>query len=79
MKVSIVGIGKVEAALGLTLISQGLVSELVLIGWRSSDAQAPSVATGEAMDLLHDSAFTRRGRSDFCPEFGLSMSALKNE
>ena len=59
MKVSIVGVGKVGAALGLTLIAQGLVSELVLIGRQNSNDQAPSVAVGEAMDLLHASAFTR--------------------
>jgi L-lactate dehydrogenase len=53
MKVSIIGIGHVGSSLGLALVAQGLVDELVLVG-RRKDAVA-----GEALDLLHASAFTR--------------------
>ena len=56
MKVSIVGVGRVGSALALSLIARGIVDELVLIG-RSSPDQNPHLA-GEAMDLLHASAFT---------------------
>jgi len=59
VKVSIVGIGKVGSALGLTLIARGLVDELVLIGRPSAQPGDPVFAAGEAMDLLHASAFTR--------------------
>ncbi len=53
MKVSIVGIGHVGSSLGLAIVTQGLADELVLVGRR------PAVAAGEALDLLHASAFTR--------------------
>jgi L-lactate dehydrogenase len=59
MKVSIVGIGKVGSALGLTLIARGIVDELVLIGRPVKEPGAAHFPTGEAMDLLHASAFTR--------------------
>jgi L-lactate dehydrogenase len=59
MKVSIVGIGKVGTALGLTLVARGLIDELVLIGRPAATPGEPTSATGEAMDLLHASAFTR--------------------
>src|SRR5579862_2310129 len=53
MKVSIIGIGHVGSSLGIALVAQGLADEIVLVG-RRKDA-----AMGEAMDLLHASAFTR--------------------
>jgi L-lactate dehydrogenase len=53
MKVSIIGIGHVGSSLGLALVSQGLTDQLVLVG-RRKDA-----VRGEALDLLHASAFTR--------------------
>jgi L-lactate dehydrogenase len=53
MKVSIIGIGRVGQSLGVALVSQGLVDQLVLVGRRKQIVQ------GEAMDLLHASAFTR--------------------
>jgi L-lactate dehydrogenase len=53
MKVSIVGIGHVGSSLGLALVAQGLVDELVLMGRRKEAVE------GEALDLLHASAFTR--------------------
>src|SRR5271170_2113858 len=53
MKVSIIGIGHVGTSLGLALVSQGLTDQLVLVG-RRKDA-----VRGEALDLLHASAFTR--------------------
>ncbi len=62
IKVSIVGVGKVGSALGLTLIARGIVDDLVLIGRPSKDPSAPHFPTGEAMDLLHASAFTRPAR-----------------
>jgi L-lactate dehydrogenase len=51
MKISIVGVGRVGAALGLALVARHLVDELVLVG-RTRDS-----ARGEAMDLLHATAF----------------------
>jgi len=59
VKVSIVGIGKVGSALALTLVARGLVDELVLIGRHPPNPVDPSFAVGEAMDLLHATAFTR--------------------
>jgi L-lactate dehydrogenase len=59
MKVSIVGVGKVGSALGLTLVARGIADELILIGRAGKDPQAPNFPAGEAMDLLHASAFTR--------------------
>jgi L-lactate dehydrogenase len=53
MKVSIIGIGHVGSSLGLALVSQGMIDQLVLVG-RRKDA-----VRGEALDLLHASAFTR--------------------
>lgn len=53
MKVSIVGIGNVGSSLGVALVAQGLVDQLVLVGRRKDRV------IGEAMDLLHASAFTR--------------------
>jgi L-lactate dehydrogenase len=53
MKVSIIGIGNVGSSLGLALVAQGLADQLVLVGRRKD------VAAGEALDLLHASAFTR--------------------
>ncbi len=53
MKVSIVGIGHVGSSVGLAIVAQGLADELVLV------ARRPGVAQGEALDLLHASAFTR--------------------
>ncbi len=53
MKVSIVGIGHVGSSVGLAIVAQGLADELVLVGRR------PAVAAGEALDLLHASAFAR--------------------
>jgi L-lactate dehydrogenase len=53
MKVSIIGIGHVGSSVGLSIVAQGLADELVLVGRR------PGVAAGEALDLLHASAFTR--------------------
>jgi L-lactate dehydrogenase len=53
MKVSIVGVGHVGSSLGLALVAHGLVDQLVLVG-RRKDA-----VVGEALDLLHASAFTR--------------------
>ena len=53
MKVSIVGIGHVGSSLGLAIVAQGLTDHLVLVG-RRKDA-----VRGEALDLLHASAFTR--------------------
>ena len=53
MKVSIVGIGHVGTSIGLAIVALGLADELVLVGRR------PAVAAGEALDLLHASAFTR--------------------
>jgi len=53
MKVSIIGIGHVGSSLGLAIVSQGLTDQLVLVG-RRKDA-----VRGEALDLLHASAFTR--------------------
>jgi L-lactate dehydrogenase len=53
MKVSIIGIGNVGSSLGVALVSQGLVDQLVLVGRRKEKV------VGEAMDLLHASAFTR--------------------
>ncbi len=54
MKVSIVGIGHVGSSVGLAVVAQGLADEVVLVGRR------PGVAAGEALDLLHASAFTTR-------------------
>jgi L-lactate dehydrogenase len=53
MKVSIVGIGNVGSSLGVALVAQGLVDQLVLVGRRKDKV------LGEALDLLHASAFTR--------------------
>ena len=53
MKVSIVGVGHVGSSVGLAIVAQGLADELVLVGRRMA------VAQGEALDLLHASAFTR--------------------
>jgi L-lactate dehydrogenase len=53
MKVSIIGIGNVGSSLGVALVAQGLVDQLVLVGRRRDKV------TGEALDLLHASAFTR--------------------
>jgi L-lactate dehydrogenase len=53
MKVSIIGIGNVGSSLGVALVAQGLVDQLVLVGRRKDRVE------GEAMDLLHASAFTR--------------------
>jgi L-lactate dehydrogenase len=54
MKVSIVGIEHVGSSVGLAVVAQGLADEIVLVGRR------PGVAVGEALDLLHASAFTTR-------------------
>ena len=54
MKVSIVGIGHVGSSVGLAIVAQGLTDELVLVARRAG------VAKGEALDLLHASAFTSR-------------------
>jgi L-lactate dehydrogenase len=62
IKVSIVGIGKVGSALALTLIARGIVDDLVLIGRKPENPDAPHFPTGEAMDLLHASALTRPAR-----------------
>ena len=53
MKVSVVGVGRVGSSVGLSIVALGLADELVLVGRR------PAVAAGEALDLLHASAFTR--------------------
>jgi L-lactate dehydrogenase len=53
MKVSIVGVGHVGSSLGLALVAGGHTDELVLVGRRKD------VVAGEALDLLHASAFTR--------------------
>jgi L-lactate dehydrogenase len=53
MKVSIVGIGHVGSSLGVALVAQGWMDELVLVGRNREKTE------GEAMDLLHASAFTR--------------------
>jgi len=53
MKVSIIGIGHVGSSLSVALVAQGLTDHLVLVG-RRKDA-----VRGEALDLLHASAFTR--------------------
>jgi L-lactate dehydrogenase len=51
MKISIIGVGRVGSALGLALVARHLVDELVLVGRRRDSAR------GEAMDLLHATAF----------------------
>jgi L-lactate dehydrogenase len=53
MKVSIIGVGHVGSSLAVALVAQGFIDKLVLVG-RNRKA-----VTGEAMDLLHASAFTR--------------------
>jgi L-lactate dehydrogenase len=53
MKVSIIGVGNVGSSLGVALVAQALVDQLVLVGRRKEKT------IGEAMDLLHASAFTR--------------------
>lgn len=53
MKVTIVGVGRVGAALGIVLVARHLVDELVLVG------RTTGVAEAEALDLLHATAFGR--------------------
>lgn len=56
MKVSIVGVGKVGAALGVVLVARQLASELVLVG------RDPAKTRAEALDLSHAAALGRPTR-----------------
>ena len=51
MKIGIIGVGRVGSALSLVLVARHLVDELVLVG-RTRDS-----ARGDALDLLHATAF----------------------
>jgi len=54
LKVSIVGVGRVGSSIAFTLVVKGLASELALI---DKDVER---AEGDALDLLHATAFSRR-------------------
>jgi len=54
LKVSIVGAGRVGSSIAFTLVIKGLASEIVLI---DKDVER---AEGDALDLLHATAFSRR-------------------
>lgn len=56
MKVSIIGVGKVGAALGIVLVARQLASELVLVG------RNPEKTRAEALDLSHAAALGRPTR-----------------
>ncbi|MGC4032510.1 MAG: NAD(P)-binding domain-containing protein [Tepidisphaeraceae bacterium] len=53
MKVSIIGVGKVGAALGIVLVARQLASEIVLVG------RDPGKTKAEALDLAHAAALGR--------------------
>lgn len=54
MKVSIIGTGRVGSSVAFALVLKGLVSEIVLV---DKDIKR---AEGDALDLLHSTAFSRR-------------------
>ncbi|HUO10413.1 MAG TPA: lactate dehydrogenase [Phycisphaerae bacterium] len=53
MKLSVIGVGRVGRAVGLSVIARGLVDRLVLVG------RTPRSAAGDAADLRHASCCTR--------------------
>lgn len=54
MKVSIVGVGRVGGTIALTIVQQGIADELVLVN------RTRKIAEGEALDLMHASAFAAK-------------------
>ena len=51
MKISIVGVGRVGSTIALAIVQKGIADELVLVN------RTRKIAEGEALDLMHASAF----------------------
>lgn len=54
MKISILGVGRVGSTIALTIVQQGIADELVLVN------RTRKIAEGEALDLMHASAFAAK-------------------